>query len=173
MKFLLLAPYGTLYLSPHPAGSLATDPIPSIQSTPIIANSDLRWYSLSELLHWVHVLQFKTKKTNQNMMMMMMIMLIILMMIQICFRGGHLTSRLSLKELNDRLEKYIGSMDMLPQSPNHTITRWIRWWWSWQGWSWSWWYELMIMMISKRSLRNMEMLPGDIALESRHHTITR
>ena len=64
MKFLLIAPYGTLYLSPHPAGSLATDPIPSIQSTPIIANSDLRWYSLSELLHWVHVLQFKTKKNQ-------------------------------------------------------------------------------------------------------------
>ena len=96
---------------------------------------------------------------------MIMIMLIILMMIQICFRGGHLTSRLSLKELNDRLEKYIGSMDMLPQSPNHTITRWTRWWWSWQGWSWSWWYDIKIMMISKWSLRNMEMLPW----ESPHH----
>ena len=43
------------------------------------------------------------------------------------FRGGHLTSRLSLKELNDRLEKYIGSMEMLPQSPHHTITRWTWW----------------------------------------------
>ena len=43
------------------------------------------------------------------------------------FRGGNLTSRLSLKELNDRLEKYIGSMEMLPEGPHHIISRWTWW----------------------------------------------
>merc|ERR1719210_1553290 len=42
---------------------------------------------------------------------------------QVTPRASNMTSRLSLKELNDRLEKYIASIEMLPESPHHTITR--------------------------------------------------